>query len=310
MTQIAIVNKLETRLLGSFPEKERAVFIVFVTGLLGLFPSIFVIIMSHSMTILSDLLKNTSLVFATFLSWLAVRRATRGVNPNYNYGFGKLENLSSLVVAAMMIVSMAIIVFQTIGRFNEPVALKTSGLGIGVFFAGFAVVFNAWMWRRDRALARKQPSPVMESTWRLDRVKTVSALCVAISLGLSLTLNHLPWAVYIDPVGSIVILGFLGFSAYGVVSMSVYDLLDRTLEESLQLTILRELAQFFDKYVAIHGIRSRRSGSHVFIEIFLEFEADAVMAEVQKVIDSIRTSLEKKIPGSRVVVATASAPVS
>ena len=310
MAHTTIIKKVQSRFLGAYSEKERSVFVSFLFGLIGLFPGIVVMIMSQSVTILSDLLKNATLVFAAFLSWMAVRRAASGRNPNYNYGYGKLENLSSLVVAAMMVVSIAIILFQTIGRFRDPQPLQGIGVGLGTVFAGLAALINAYMWRHDRVLVRKQPSPVLESMWRLNRVKTVSALCVVISLGLSLALKAYPWAMYIDPVGSLVLLGFLGFSAYGVVSMSVYDLLDRTLEESLQLAILRELALFFDKYVAIHGIRSRRSGSRVFIEIFLEFEADQKMEEVQIDIDNMRTSLEKKIPGSRVVIAPATAPVS
>ena len=310
MAHIAVINKFQSRFFKAYSGKEHTVFVTFVFGLIGLFPGLVTMIMSHSVTILSDLLKNATLVFAAFLSWMAIRRAVSGKNANYNYGFGKLENLSSLVVAALMVVSMAIVLYQTIGRFGDPQPIQNVGAELGALFSGLAALINAYMWRHDRILSKKQPSPVLESMWRLNRVKTVSALCVCISLTLSLTLKAHSWAIYIDPVGSMVILGFLGFSAYGVVSMSVYDLLDRTLDESLQLVILRELASDFDKYVAIHGIRSRRSGSRVFIEIFLEFEADKRMNEVQIDIENMRTSLEKKIPGSRVVIAPAIAPVN
>lgn len=150
----------------------------------------------------------------------------------------------------------------------------------------------------------------MESVWRLNRVKTTSALCVCLSLGLSLLLRNQSWAVYIDPAGSIVLLGFLAFSAYGVIATSVYDLLDRTLEDFLQLVILRELTAYFDEYEAIHGIRSRRAGGNAYIEIFLEFNAERRMAEVQKVIDEMRANLEQKIPGSQIVIAPATSTVA
>jgi len=83
----------------------------------------------------------------------------------------------------------------------------------------------------------------------------------------------------------------------------MYDLLDRALEESLQLVILRALASHFHEYEALHGIRSRRTGSNTYIEIFLEFEDERKMSEVQQVIDSIKTDLEQKIQGSHVVIA-------
>ena len=142
----------------------------------------------------------------------------------------------------------------------------------------------------------------MESQWRLFRARTMANLCVISSLALGVALRKYSWAVHIDPSGSIVLSGFLFFSAYGVISMSVYDLLDRTLEESLQLVILRELAAYFDQYVAFHGIRSRRSGGNIYVEVFLEFDGKKRMAEVQEVIDNIKTRLEQAMPDSKVAI--------
>lgn len=107
-----------------------------------------------------------------------------------------------------------------------------------------------------------------------------------------------------------IISGFLLLSAYRVVTDSIYDLLDRTLDESLQLVILGELAAFFDDYVALHGIRSRRSGSNVYIEIFMEFDSEKRMSEVQELINRMRESLERKIKSSQVVIAPATGPVA
>jgi len=309
-TPTTMIAKLESRIMGGRQEKERSVFVGFIFGLIGLFPSIVVIILTGSVTMLSDLLKNVSLVLAVLLSWLAVKRAAKRDNPNYNYGFGKIENLSSLMVAAMMTVAIGIVLYETVERFRHPEMIKGIGVGIGVASAGISAIINAWMWRHDHRLAKKHSSPVMESMWRLYRVKTVSTLCVFFSLGLSLALVKYSWAIYIDPIGSIAMLGFLGFSAYSVVSSSVYDLLDKTLDESLQLVILRELASYFENYMAIHGIKSRRSGGHIYIEIFLGFDPEKKMGEVQKVIEDMKTGLEKKIPNSRVFIAPTISPVA
>ena len=143
----------------------------------------------------------------------------------------------------------------------------------------------------------------MESQWRLFRAKAFADAAVLTALLLSLGLAHYPWSVYIDPMASFVISGFLFYSVYGIISHSIYDLLDKTLDESLQIVITKELAAFFDEYSAFHGVRSRRSGSNIYIEIFLEFDGERRMKDVQKVIDSIKASMESKIKGSFVTVA-------
>jgi ferrous-iron efflux pump FieF len=87
-----------------------------------------------------------------------------------------------------------------------------------------------------------------------------------------------------------------------VITSSLPDLLDKTLDEELQMVIVRHLAAFFHDYTALHGVRSRRSGSNVYIEIFLEFDSEKKMGEVQAIINRIKVSLEAHIPKSSVSV--------
>ena len=74
--------------------------------------------------------------------------------------------------------------------------------------------------------------------------------------------------------------------AVGIFSHSFYDLLDRTLEESDKLIILREMSPFVCEFTDLHEIRSRRAGSVVFIDIVAEFDADRRVGEVQDTAES------------------------
>ena len=88
----------------------------------------------------------------------------------------------------------------------------------------------------------------------------------------------------------------------GIFTSSFFDLLDRTLDEEHQMIILKELATFFHEYEELHGIRSRRSGSRVFIEIFLELSPETAVGHVQTIVVSIRKNIEAKIVGSSVTI--------
>ena len=85
-----------------------------------------------------------------------------------------------------------------------------------------------------------------------------------------------------------------------MIRTSVPDLLDRTLDEELQLVVVRELAEHFDKYEQLHGVRSRRSGGNIYIEIFLEFDGTMQMCDVQDEINRMKKDLETKLPRSSV----------
>jgi divalent metal cation (Fe/Co/Zn/Cd) transporter len=171
------------------------------------------------------------------------------------------------------------------------------------------VCANSWLWRKNYRLAIQDPSPIMDSQWRLFRTKALSDFSVLVALILSLGLSGYSWSMYIDPLASFIIAGFLFFSGYRVIASSLPDLLDKTLDEELQIVIVRELAVFFDDYHALHGVRSRHSGSDIYIEIFLEFDGTRKMCEVQATIDRIKSSLEKKITKSSVSIVPTSTRV-
>lgn len=88
------------------------------------------------------------------------------------------------------------------------------------------------------------------------------------------------------------------FAAAGVTNL--YRYYDQG--EALQVDVLRELSAHFDEYEDFHAIRLRREGDRLFIEIFLEFDGERKMGEVQKSIDRIKANLEAKIKGSEVLI--------
>lgn len=300
-----IVEKILGNKENTYQQKERSLFIGFIFAFASLVPTISAMLLANSTILQSNALRSGSETLVIFFSWLTVRKATQQTSPEYNYGYGKLENLTSLFVATVMIISLVVIFRNAVVRFQNPVPIEGLGTGIGLVFAIIAGNANGWYWFRTHGIARKSPSPIMESQWRLFRARTMANLCVVFSLGISGVLKKFSWTLYIDPIGSVILSGFLLFSAYSVISMSMYDLVDKTLEESLQLIILRELTAHFDEYLTLHGVRSRRSGSNIYIEIFLEFEAERKMREVQHVVNIMKEGLERKIQGSQVTISLA-----
>lgn len=283
-------------------KKEHSIRLGVILGLFGLATGLFAAFTSNSTAVLSEVLKNAGLTAAVVMSWLSLRKVRLGKTEGYNYGYGKLENFSGLIVAAVMIASIFLILYHTIERFHDRVEMHPVGVDISLVFSVIALVCSIALWRHDYHLAKEEHSPLMESLWRMYRSKSVSTAVVVLSLLLSIAFRNHEWSLYIDPIGSLIVSMFLAYSIYSVTTESMYDLLDRALEESLQLVILRELASHFDEYEALHGIRSRRTAGNTYIELFLEFEDERKMSEIQRTIDSIKADLEQKIQGSYVVI--------
>ena len=294
---------------GSLREKQRTVFQSLVVDFLLWIPDIAAAILSGSIVLFADALKCANEILATFFAWLTLRKMAKGGAGAYDYGLGKFETITSIVTGGVMFISLALVFFIAIYRIIIPEEIVHEGAYLGVVLMVIGVCTNTWLWRKNASLYRQSPSPIIDSQWRLFRTKAFSDFSVLASLLATLALSHFSWSLYIDPLASFIIAGFLLSSGYRVITSSLPDLLDRTLDEELQMVIIRHLAEFFDDYTALHGIRSRRSGTNVYIEIFLEFDGNRKMAEVQESINRIRASLERNIPKSSVSIVPTDTPV-
>ncbi len=282
------------------PEREQAVRYSLVMGLVNFFPRLVAAWLADSATLYTDALRSGTETLANLFSWLTVRRLARGGRADFEYGLGKLENLTSVLIVGAMAVSVVIMAANSIHRLLHPAPLRRLGLGIVVVV--LAGIINYILWQKSRQAARAEPSPLMESHWRLMRNKFLANACVLAVLLADLASHGHALALYLDPLASLGLCVFIVFSNYGILADSVAALLDKTLDERLQIEILKHLVVFEPHYRQLHGVRSRRSGKDIFIEIYLEFEGDRRMAEIQDTADAMRAALEQAIPGSHAAI--------
>lgn len=282
--------------------REKLVFTGLCMDLCILIPETAAIILSGSATLLSDAIKCANEMLASFFALLVIRRMKAGGKFTYDYGMGKFETLTRIITGSVMLVSLCILVLFTIHRLIEPEPFAMTAAIIGIPLMLIASITDYHHWHKYYHRAREDPSPIMEAQWRLRRAKTFSNLLVLFALTISVLFAHQSWAHYIDPIVSFLIIGFLMFAGYREFSSSLPDLFDKTLDEELQIVILRELASSFDQYHEFHGVRSRRSGSRIYIEIFLGFDPDQKMKDVHEYATSLKKSLESQIAGSVVSI--------
>ena len=74
------------------------------------------------------------------------------------------------------------------------------------------------------------------------------------------------------------------------------------LEESINISAMYVLVQYFDRYEDIREITTRRDGQITIIEIKVLFASTSTMGEVQETMDVIQQEIETKIKDSRVVI--------
>jgi len=288
-------------------QQEKAVRLNLILDL-GLFvPVLTVAVLANSMLLLTDFFEYAKWITSSLVSMLILRRIRLGRNEAYEYGTEKIEVLGGAFVACLMLVGMVVMSGAIISRIIRPEEV-VPGFGlVGMLVHLAGTVMNGWLWFRNKRIATETGGPILEATWRAHRADTFMSIGIIVSLGLSLSLRQYHWAIYIDPICALAALLYPAGAFISILRRSLDELTDRTLEETVQLQIMKRLAECYDGYESFHGIKTRRAGRRSFIEIRLGFHTDRTVGEVMDTIEWLKAGLEQDIPGSEVSIVMAHA---
>ncbi len=114
--------------------KERLLFQFFVLDILFFALRFAVANISDSMAMYTTVAKAAISIVTAFIAWLTFRFVTKDESGRYDYGYGKVESISSIVRAAALLISFIIIIYTAIGRIGNPVPMKLFGAEIAIAF--------------------------------------------------------------------------------------------------------------------------------------------------------------------------------
>jgi cation diffusion facilitator family transporter len=281
-------------------KKENLVLVAVFTTFLSLLPTAYAALISNSTTLFADLLRCLGEFFAIVASWVVLLKMSRNDTTRFNYGYGKLEQLAGIAVAAALFLTFLVSLTSGIRGLIVPTKLENAEFGF--IFALLSVGGNAFLWTSNYIADARSPSPIAESQWRLFRAKTCATMVVVTSLGVALAFADSQTSVYVDPLGSIALSLFMLWQSYTLVSASVPDLIDYAIEESLQKTLDTILADHREDYSHVEKVRSRRTARRVYLELVLSFPADLPFGEVHRRVMLLKHSIEERFPGADTTV--------
>lgn len=203
-------------------EKDRTLLMAWLLSLWAPIASGVAVAIGRSAVQVADLLRRTSELIALIAAWAVNRKVSRASSMGAAEA-ARLESMSGLLVAAIMVMSFAFILWNAVSRIVDP--RPTGTIVPGMLIASGGAIVNGYFWHKSRRLSSSGPSPIFETQWRLYRAKTSMDLSVIVTLSLTRLLGPKPWSGYIDPGGSILVASFLLGSALKIGSISVRGLL-------------------------------------------------------------------------------------
>jgi anti-anti-sigma factor len=249
-----------------------------------------------SFTMLAEALRASLMLAIEIFSIVVMRRIHRGVLRGFEFGPGKLEQVASLSISVGMFGGAIWIAF---GVLHIIAGERTLGTPLGLTLAAMWGAVNTWVnimaWDAMRRAARTGGSVIMHAQFRARTVKLFSSLFVQATMTVAAISQNDMIVAWADAIGSSFVAMFIVYSAVEMMRSGLPDLLDRTVEEGLQIAVNRALARHFKDYDIIDRVRSRRAGGKVFIEIALRVDGNLALGEADQRAEALRATLNEEI---------------
>ena len=137
-------------------ENEHTALTGVITGAVAVILMITVVIMSNSIALIADLI-NTFLEFISILiTWLTLKTISTSRKDLFNYGFGKLESLSSFVIGIFLLASIVLLAVITVSRISNPVNVEGFGVWLGLIAHGIFFWINLALFRKTQQSYKKK----------------------------------------------------------------------------------------------------------------------------------------------------------
>ncbi len=201
-------------------------------------------ILTNSLALLSDAGHNLSDAAGLGLSLFAFKISRSKATSKFTYGFNKSTILASLTNAIVLMIVVGSIGWEAIHRFRQPEETKGNVMAI---VAGIGILINslsALLFFRE-----KDKDLNIKAAYMHLAIDAVVSVTVVIA-GVVIYYTGLKW---IDPMISLVIMGVVVYSTWGLLKESLYLSLD-AVPQSLNIEKIRETALQLKEVKDIHHI--------------------------------------------------------
>ena len=244
--------------------------------------------LSGSIAITADAFNNLSDAGSSVVTLLGFRLAGKKPDAGHPFGHGRLEYVSGLIVAGLILLMGAELAKSSVDKILHPEAVTFSWLAAGILLASIGV--KLYMYLYNRAVGKKIKSAAMSATAAdsLSDTAATSAVLLAMVIGKLTDVQLDGW------VGLVVAL-FILWSAVQAARDTISPLLGQA-PDPLLVKEIESLVMAHDTVVGIHDLVVHDYGpGRCIISLHAEVPADEQVLELHDVIDNIEEELAQKL---------------
>jgi cation diffusion facilitator family transporter len=282
-------------------EKNRVAMISVLAAILLTVTKLGIGIATGSLGILSEAAHSGLDLVAALITLFAVRISGKPPDDQHTYGHGKVENLSAMIEAALLLVTCVWIIYEAIQRlFFESVHVEASFWAFGIMILSIVVDYN-----RSRALnqvARKYNSQALEADALHFSTDIWSSGVVILGLVLVRLSDALaiPAIAQADAIAALVVAGIVIYVSLQLGRRTIAGLLDE-IPVGLRDEIVEILKQVPGVKKVSH-VRLRWSGPDAYVDVEIGAQKDLSFEESHAIASQAELAVQTKLPDAEISI--------
>lgn len=199
-----------------------------------------------SVSVMADAFNNLFDASSSLVTLIGFKIAERPADPDHPYGHGRMEYLSGLVVAALILVVGVELVKSSVDKISHPEAVTFTWLAVGILAA--SVLVKIWLAAFCRRLGKTINSATLEAAGADSRNDVIATLAV---LAAGLLGKYMNWQI--DGYVGLAVALFILYSGVTIAKETVDPLLGSAPDTEL-VRKLRQSLLSYDKIMGIHDL--------------------------------------------------------
>lgn len=260
-------------------------------------------LMIGSVSVISEAIHSSVDLLAAIIALFAVRTSDKPADHGHPFGHGKVENISGTIEALLIFLAAGWIISEAVKKLMNPEPLEEVGWGIVVML--IASLVNILVSQKLFQVGKETDSVALQAdAWHLRTDVFTSAGVLAglliIWVGKIAYPNSDLW--FIDPIIAIAVALMIIKAAFKLTVESARDLLDVSLPPDEEAHIRKDISEFSPDVRAFHRFRTRKSGSHRFVEFHMFVDPGMSVEESHRITEKLTCSIREQYPYSTVTI--------
>jgi cation diffusion facilitator family transporter len=247
----------------------------------------------HSAGVIADALHNGADVATTLVLLVAFSIARRPATRRFTSGYGRVEDVATLVIIVVIVLSAAAAAFQSLGRLLSSEGYQNSLPAMAA--ALFAVIANLGVSEYKIRVGRRIRSVALESDGLHSRL---DGLVSAAALG-GLVLAWMGFAIA-DPLAGLGITLAIVYILAGTVSRLLLRMMDAV--DPQLIDEISAAARNVKGVLGVHDVRARWVGRELIAVLHVECDANATVADAHVIAEAVEHEVAHRVPAVRLDV--------